>query len=120
MRMPAMDTATPRPAPGAEACRPEAYRPTARAAVKRLPKRGHSAHATVTAVLDAGVISHIGYATDGQPFLPPPASWRAARLLHWPGSAARRMTPPFPAGPAPRPPASPPPRLRLGNAVRKQ
>jgi nitroimidazol reductase NimA-like FMN-containing flavoprotein (pyridoxamine 5'-phosphate oxidase superfamily) len=81
-----MDAATPRSAPGAEA-----YRPTARAAVKRLPKRGHYDHATVHEVLDAGVIGHVGYAIDGQPFVTPTAYWREGSVLYWHGSSASRM-----------------------------
>lgn len=74
-----MDAATP------------AYRPTARSKVKRLAKRAHYDHATVHAVLDAGVIGHVGYAIDGQPFVTPTAYWRAGSRLYWHGSSASRM-----------------------------
>ncbi len=81
-----MDTTMPRPAPDAAS-----YPPTARARVKRLPKRGHYDHATVHAVLDAGVIGHVGYAIDGQPFVTPTAYWREGGTLYWHGSSASRM-----------------------------
>ena len=81
-----MDTTPPRPAPDAAS-----YRPTARAQVKRLPKRGHYDHATVHGVLDAGVIGHVGYAIDGQPFVTPTAYWREGSVLYWHGSSASRM-----------------------------
>lgn len=81
-----MDTATPRPAPGLDA-----YRPTARSKVKRLPKRAHYDRASVHAVLDAGLIGHVGYAIDGQPFVTPTAYWRDGERLYWHGSSASRM-----------------------------
>lgn len=77
-----MDAATPRA---------DSYRPTARSRVKRLPKRGHYDHATVHDVLDAGVIAHVGYAIDGQPFVTPTAYWREGQALYWHGSSASRM-----------------------------
>jgi hypothetical protein len=77
-----MDTATPQA---------HAYRPTARSRVKRLPKRGHYDHATVHGVLDSGVIAHVGYSIDGQPFVTPTAYWREGQALYWHGSSASRM-----------------------------
>ncbi len=68
-----------------------AYRPTGRSKVKRLAKRAHYDHATVHAVLDAGVIGHVGYAIDGQPFVTPTAYWREGTRLYWHGSSASRM-----------------------------
>ncbi len=68
-----------------------AYKPTARSRVKRLPKRGAYDHATVHAVLDAGLIGHVGYAIDGQPFVTPTAYWREGTRLYWHGSSASRM-----------------------------
>ena len=68
-----------------------AYRPTARARIKRLPKRAHYDHATVHAVLDAGFVAHVGYLIDGQPYVTPTAYWREGERLYWHGSAASRM-----------------------------
>jgi len=67
------------------------FKPTARSRVKRLPKRGHYDRETVYAVLDAGLIAHIGYVIDGQPFVTPTAYWREGDMLYWHGSAASRM-----------------------------
>ena len=59
-----------------------AYRPTARARIKRLPKRAHYDHATVHAVLDAGFVAHVGYVIDGQPYVTPTAYWREGERLY--------------------------------------
>lgn len=76
-------------APGTTAA--DAYRPTARSKVKRLAKRAHYDRATVHGVLDAGLLGHVGYAIDGQPFVTPTAYWRQGDVLYWHGSSASRM-----------------------------
>jgi nitroimidazol reductase NimA-like FMN-containing flavoprotein (pyridoxamine 5'-phosphate oxidase superfamily) len=67
------------------------FEPTARSRVKRLHERGHYDRETVYAVLDAGLIAHIGYVIDGQPYVTPTAYWREGDMLYWHGSAASRM-----------------------------
>jgi nitroimidazol reductase NimA-like FMN-containing flavoprotein (pyridoxamine 5'-phosphate oxidase superfamily) len=67
------------------------FTPTAKTRVKRLPKRGHYDRATVHAVLDAGVVCHVGYAIDGQPYVTPTSYWRNGDRLYWHGSSASRM-----------------------------
>jgi nitroimidazol reductase NimA-like FMN-containing flavoprotein (pyridoxamine 5'-phosphate oxidase superfamily) len=64
---------------------------TARTRVRRLPKRGHYDRATVHAVLDAGVLCHVGYVIDGQPHVTPTCHWRHGDRLYWHGSSASRM-----------------------------
>jgi nitroimidazol reductase NimA-like FMN-containing flavoprotein (pyridoxamine 5'-phosphate oxidase superfamily) len=59
--------------------------------VRRLPKRGHYDRDTVHAVLDAGVICHVGYVLDGQPYVTPTCHWRRGDRLYWHGSSASRM-----------------------------
>ncbi|MBL8769813.1 MAG: pyridoxamine 5'-phosphate oxidase family protein [Phenylobacterium sp.] len=68
-----------------------AYAPTDRARVRRRPQRAHYDEATVHAVLDAGVMAHVGYVLDGQPYVTPTAYWREGRRLYWHGSAMSRM-----------------------------
>lgn len=65
--------------------------PTARARVRRLPKRARYDWDSVAAILDAAFLCHVGYAIDGQPYVTPTCYWRAGRqvLLH--GSFASRM-----------------------------
>jgi nitroimidazol reductase NimA-like FMN-containing flavoprotein (pyridoxamine 5'-phosphate oxidase superfamily) len=67
------------------------FEPTARSRVKRLHQRGHYDRETVYAVLDAGLVAHVGYVIDGQPFVTPTAYWREGDMLYWHGSAASRM-----------------------------
>ncbi len=67
------------------------FTPTARSQVRRRPQRGHYDEAAVYGVLDAGIMAHVGYVIDGQPFVTPTAYWREDRKLYWHGAAASRM-----------------------------
>jgi uncharacterized protein len=68
-----------------------AFTPTQRSQVKRLHERGRYDEESVFAILDAGLIAHIGYVIDGQPYVTPTAYWRRGRTLYWHGSSASRM-----------------------------
>lgn len=68
-----------------------AYRTTPRNRVRRLPKRGHYDRETVHRVLDQGLIAHIGYVIDRQPYVTPTCYWREGERLYWHGSSASRM-----------------------------
>jgi len=68
-----------------------AFTPTARSKVRRRPQRAAYDEAAVYAVLDAGLLAHVGYAIDGHPFVTPTAYWREGRKLYWHGAAASRM-----------------------------
>lgn len=68
-----------------------AFVPSGRSTVKRLPKRGYYDRATVYAILDAGFICHVGYAIDGQPYVTPTTYWREGDVVYWHGSSASRM-----------------------------
>lgn len=68
-----------------------AYPTTPRNRVRRYPDRASYDEASVHAVLDAGLLAHVGYVIDGQPFVTPTAYWREGRRLYWHGSAASRM-----------------------------
>lgn len=67
------------------------FTPTARSRARRRPQRAAYDEASVYAVLDAGVLGHVGYVIDGQPFVTPTAYWREGRRLYWHGAAASRM-----------------------------
>jgi nitroimidazol reductase NimA-like FMN-containing flavoprotein (pyridoxamine 5'-phosphate oxidase superfamily) len=67
------------------------FSPTDRSRVRRRPQRASYDEAAVYAVLDAGVLAHVGYVVDGQPFVTPTAYWREGRTLYWHGAAASRM-----------------------------
>lgn len=68
-----------------------AFTPTERSRLRRRPQRGRYDEAAVYEVLDAGVMAHVGYVIDGQPFVTPTAYWREGRKLYWHGAAASRM-----------------------------
>jgi nitroimidazol reductase NimA-like FMN-containing flavoprotein (pyridoxamine 5'-phosphate oxidase superfamily) len=69
----------------------ERYAPTPRTRIRRLPKRAAYDHEAVHAVLDAGVLCHVGYVIDGQPYVTPTLYWRRGQQLYWHGSSASRM-----------------------------
>ena len=64
---------------------------TERSRVKRMHKRGHYDRATVNAILDAGLIAHIGYVLGGKPVVMPTAYWREGDHVYWHGSSKSRM-----------------------------
>ena len=68
-----------------------AYPESERSRLRRLHERGTHDRAAVHAILDAGVIAHVGYTIDGQPYVTPTAYWRAGETVYWHGSSASRM-----------------------------
>ena len=67
------------------------HAPSARTRVRRMPVRGHYDAPTVHAILDAGLICHVGYMIDGQPYVTPTGFWREGDRVYWHGSSASRM-----------------------------
>jgi nitroimidazol reductase NimA-like FMN-containing flavoprotein (pyridoxamine 5'-phosphate oxidase superfamily) len=65
--------------------------PTPRTRVQRLPKRAAYDLATLTAILDQGLIAHLGFVVEGQPYVIPTIYGRLDRTLYLHGSAASRM-----------------------------
>lgn len=68
-----------------------AYAATERSRIRRKPMKAAYDEASVHAVLDAGILAHVAYVIDSQPFVTPTAYWREGRRLYWHGSAASRM-----------------------------
>ena len=66
------------------------YAATARTTLNRKPERGSHDKAAAHAILDAGVLCHIGYVDDGQPKVLPTVFWRAGERVYWHGSRASR------------------------------
>ena len=64
--------------------------PTPRTKLRRLPKRGHHDRATIDAILDAGLIAHLGFAIDGQPYVIPTLHARIGDEVLVHGSSASR------------------------------
>ncbi len=68
-----------------------AFTPTDRSRVKRLHERAAYDRETLYPILDAGVVCHVGYVIDGQPYVTPTCYWRDGDDLYWHGSSASRM-----------------------------
>jgi nitroimidazol reductase NimA-like FMN-containing flavoprotein (pyridoxamine 5'-phosphate oxidase superfamily) len=64
---------------------------TSRTAVRRLAERGRYDRATLEAILDEGLVCHVGFVADGQPFVIPAAYARMGDRFVVHGSAASRM-----------------------------
>lgn len=58
--------------------------------MKREPARGRYDRETIDAILDEGLICHLGFEVDGQPFVIPTLYARAGDTLYVHGSAASR------------------------------
>ena len=69
----------------------DAFPPTGRTTVRRLPQRGVYDKAAVYAILDEGFICHVGFAIDGQPYVIPTGYARSGDEIFLHGSAASRM-----------------------------
>jgi nitroimidazol reductase NimA-like FMN-containing flavoprotein (pyridoxamine 5'-phosphate oxidase superfamily) len=67
------------------------FQPTARTRLKRLRERGHYDRKTVYEILDAGLVCHVGYVIDGQPYVTATAYWREGNRVYWHGSSASKM-----------------------------
>jgi hypothetical protein len=69
----------------------EPFSPTERTEVRRLPERARYDRETVHAILDEGLIAHIGFATGDHPFVIPTTYVRLDDVLYLHGSPASRM-----------------------------
>ncbi len=65
--------------------------PSDRVRVRRKPDRGHYDREVIDAILDAGLVAHVGYVVDGQPYVIPTFHWRDGDRVYWHGSTASRM-----------------------------
>jgi hypothetical protein len=69
----------------------DSFQSTDRTQVKRLPKRGVYDKVQVHAILDAGILCHVGFAVDGQPYVIPTGYVRVDDRIYIHGSPASRM-----------------------------
>ncbi|HEY3238971.1 MAG TPA: pyridoxamine 5'-phosphate oxidase family protein [Acidimicrobiia bacterium] len=67
------------------------FQETARTTVRRRPERAEYDRAAVEAILDEGLVAHVGLAVDGQPFVLPMVYARVGGDLYLHGSAASRL-----------------------------
>jgi len=69
----------------------EQFQPTTRTRVKRLAKRGVYEKAAVNAILDEGIVCHVGFTADGQTYVIPTGYVRVDDRIYVHGSPASRM-----------------------------
>ena len=69
----------------------EAFTPTERTQVVREHQRGVYDRETVYKILDEGLVCHVGFSVDGQPFVIPTLYARIGDAVYFHGSAASRM-----------------------------
>lgn len=69
----------------------EELQPTPRTTIKRLPQRGEYDRERVYEILDEGLVCHVGFVQDGQPFVIPTGYGRLDDTLYLHGSKASRM-----------------------------
>jgi uncharacterized protein len=69
----------------------EPFEKTDRTTLKRLPARGGYDRKLVYSILDEGLICHVGFAVEGQPFVIPTGYTRQGDHLYIHGSQASRM-----------------------------
>ena len=65
--------------------------PTRRTTVRRNPKRGAYDREVVNAILDAGIVAHVGFVHDGQPFVIPMSYVRDGDRLLLHGAGGSRL-----------------------------
>jgi len=62
-----------------------------RTRVRRKPERGSYDRAAIDAILDEGLVCHVGFVADGQPYVIPTTYARVGDRPYLHGSAASRM-----------------------------
>jgi len=70
---------------------PQQFTPTPRTTLKRLAARGTFDRSAVHAVLDEGLVCHVGFVLDGAPVILPTAYTRMGDSLYLHGSSGNRM-----------------------------
>jgi nitroimidazol reductase NimA-like FMN-containing flavoprotein (pyridoxamine 5'-phosphate oxidase superfamily) len=70
---------------------PDAFVPTERTRVVREPQRGVYGREEIYKILDEGMVCHVGFAVEGQPYVIPTLYARVGDAIYFHGSAASRM-----------------------------
>jgi uncharacterized protein len=70
---------------------PETFTPNERTRVVREPQRGIYDRETIYKILDEGLVCHVGFSIDGQPYVIPTMFARVHDAIYFHGSAASRM-----------------------------
>lgn len=66
-------------------------RPTERTLLRRRPDRGSYQRETLHAILDEGLVCHVGFVLDGEPAMIATAHWRQGDRLYFHGSRGSRL-----------------------------
>ena len=74
------------------------FTPTSRTTLKRRPTRGAYDQPTVHAILDETFLCHVGFVTEGQPYVIPTSYGRAGDTIYLHGAATSRMLQSLSAG----------------------
>jgi hypothetical protein len=69
----------------------ESFTPTERTRVIREPHRGIYEREAIYKILDEGIVCHVGFSPEGQPFVIPTLYARVGNAIYFHGSAASRM-----------------------------
>lgn len=69
----------------------ESFAPTERTRVVREPHRGVYERSEIYKILDEGMVCHVGFTTEAQPFVIPTLYARVGDAIYFHGSAASRM-----------------------------
>jgi hypothetical protein len=69
---------------------PDSFTPTERTRVVREPHRGVYDRETIYKILDEGIVCHVGFSSDAQPFVIPTLYARVSDAIYFHGSAASR------------------------------
>ena len=69
----------------------ESFTPTERTRVIREPHRGIYEREAIYKILDEGMVCHVGFSPEGQPFVIPTLYTRVGDAIYFHGSAASRM-----------------------------
>ncbi|UCH46651.1 MAG: pyridoxamine 5'-phosphate oxidase family protein [Betaproteobacteria bacterium] len=64
---------------------------SSRTELKRYPMRGHHDFTTIAAILDEAFVCHVGFVTNGQPYVLPMVYGRDDRVLYLHGAASGRL-----------------------------
>ena len=64
---------------------------SSRTTLNRYPGRGHHDFETIAAILDEAFVCHVGFVTNGQPYVIPTVYGRDDKLLYLHGAAAGRL-----------------------------
>lgn len=64
--------------------------PSKRTSIRRMPARGSYDPETIHAILDEGLIAHLGFAIEGQPYVIPTLHARVGDKIYFHGSAGSR------------------------------